>query len=63
MAGERIMTWIKNFFLDESAASMAEYALILALIAIACIVGLQIMGSEINTSFRQSRRKFRNAAR
>jgi pilus assembly protein Flp/PilA len=57
------MTCINKLVRDESAASMAEYALLLALIAIACIVGIQVMGGEINASFKQSRRKFRNASR
>lgn len=57
------MNGLTTLWYDENAASMAEYALLLALVAVACIVGVQLMGGEINTSFKRSRRKFRNAAR
>jgi pilus assembly protein Flp/PilA len=33
---------------DESGASAAEYALILALVAVAIILGLTALGSSIN---------------
>ena len=34
---------------DESGASAAEYALILALVAVAIIVGLGFLGTQINS--------------
>jgi pilus assembly protein Flp/PilA len=37
----------------ESGASMLEYALLAALIAIACIATIQTLGSAISTKFSQ----------
>jgi pilus assembly protein Flp/PilA len=37
-----------NYLSDESGASAAEYALILALVAIVIIGGLTILGTTIN---------------
>ena len=38
-----------HYLSDESGASAAEYALILALVAIVIIGGLTILGTTINT--------------
>ena len=40
---------LSTFLADESGASAAEYALILALVAIVIIGGLTILGTTINT--------------
>ena len=42
------MNKIMQYMGDESGASAAEYALILALVAIAIIVGLNFLGTQIN---------------
>jgi pilus assembly protein Flp/PilA len=42
------MTKILQYLGDESGASAAEYALILALVAIAIIGGLTLLGTTIN---------------
>ena len=42
------MDKVMQYMGDESGASAAEYALILALVAIAIIVGLNFLGSQIN---------------
>jgi pilus assembly protein Flp/PilA len=39
---------------DESGASAAEYALILALIALVIIVSVTTLGTNINSIFSQS---------
>jgi len=39
---------------DESGASAAEYALILALIALVIIVSVSTLGNNINSIFSQS---------
>jgi pilus assembly protein Flp/PilA len=44
----RIAAFIASFRRDERAQGLAEYALILALIAIVCIVALLFMGSQIS---------------
>jgi len=43
------MDKIMQYMGDESGASAAEYALILALVAVAIIVGLGFLGSQINS--------------
>ena len=45
------MELIKNFWNDEQGASMAEYALLLALIAVSAIGALQLMGGSITDVF------------
>lgn len=42
------MDIIRNYLSDESGASAAEYALILALVAIVIIGGLTYLGHTIN---------------
>lgn len=40
-----------NFIKDEEGATMVEYALMLALIAIICIGAVQLIGQNANTTF------------
>ena len=40
-----------NFFKDEEGATMVEYALMLALIAIVCIGAVTLVGQSANTTF------------
>ena len=40
-----------NFFKDEEGASMVEYGLLVALIAIVCIVAITAVGTNLNTVF------------
>ena len=42
---------IVNFFKDEEGATMVEYALMLALIAIVCILAVTAIGNEANSTF------------
>ena len=46
--GHIFMDKLINYLSDESGASAAEYALILALVAIVIIGGLTILGTTIN---------------
>ena len=36
---------------DERGASLVEYALLLALIAVVCIVAVSLMGSNLNKNY------------
>ena len=45
------MTKLTNFMTDESGAAAAEYALILALIAVVIIASLTTLGSNISAVF------------
>jgi pilus assembly protein Flp/PilA len=49
---EFLATWLRARFSDsERGASLVEYALLVALIAVVCIVAIQILGREANSSF------------
>ncbi len=40
---------IRSFLVDEEGATMAEYALLVALIAVVVIVGAKALGNSVNT--------------
>lgn len=42
---------VRNFFANEDGAALVEYALLVALIAIVCILGVTTLGTKINTKF------------
>jgi pilus assembly protein Flp/PilA len=41
----------QKFIRSEEGASLAEYGLLLALIALVCIGGMTLLGSQINSMF------------
>ena len=43
-----------NFIKDEEGATMVEYALMLALIAIVCIAAVRVIGTSASTTFQSS---------
>ena len=45
------MTFIKRFMQEESGATAIEYGLIAALIAVAAIVAMQNVGSDVSNTF------------
>lgn len=47
---ENDMTFIKNFLIDESGASAAEYALILAIVGSAIALAAVTLGNSIATA-------------
>lgn len=42
---------VLDFLLDDRAATMIEYGLMLALIAIACVAAVRMVGSNTNALF------------
>ena len=47
-----LKTWIQaKFALEERGASMVEYGLLLALIAVIAIVAVRALGSGVSTKF------------
>jgi len=42
---------MKRFFMDENGQGMVEYGLILALVAVAAIAALKLLGPKISTLF------------
>jgi len=45
---------IKRLFSDEEGATMVEYALMVALIAVVCIAVVTSLGSGANTKFKSA---------
>ena len=49
---EFLATWLRaRFSDDERGASLVEYALLVALIAVVCLVAIQFLGGEAEKSF------------
>ena len=46
-----LMNYIKAFLNDESGATMIEYGLVGALVSIAAVIALQILGAELQSIF------------
>ena len=42
---------LKRFVKDEEGATAVEYAVVVAMIILACIAGLTLFGSNLNTWF------------
>jgi pilus assembly protein Flp/PilA len=49
--GERSMSTIRRFLKDESGATAIEYGLIAALVSVAIIAALSLLGTELNATF------------
>ena len=45
------MSFIKAFLKDESGATMIEYGLVAALVSVAAIIALQLLGAELQVIF------------
>jgi pilus assembly protein Flp/PilA len=45
------MSFLKAFMKDESGATMIEYGLVAALVSVAAIIALQILGSQLQIIF------------
>jgi len=45
------VTFIEAFIIDESGATMIEYGLVAALVSVAAIIALQILGAELQVIF------------
>ena len=43
---------VKRFIKEESGATMVEYAILVALIAVAVIVTVQVLGQKIDSTFQ-----------
>ncbi len=46
-----LIEWIKAHMDEERGASLVEYALLVALIAVVCIVAVTTLGGQVNNSF------------
>ncbi|HEV3227230.1 MAG TPA: Flp family type IVb pilin [Acidimicrobiales bacterium] len=48
---EFLATWLRARFDQDRGASLVEYALLLALIAVVCIAAVTLLGSNASSSF------------
>ena len=47
-----VATWLRARFSDsERGASLVEYALLVALIAVVCVLAIQVLGQKASSSF------------
>jgi len=52
---EFLATWLRARFSEsERGASLVEYALLVALIAVVCIIAIQVLGTEASKSFSKT---------
>ena len=45
------MSFLKSFLKDEAGATMIEYGLVAALVSIAAIIALQLLGAQLQIIF------------
>ena len=45
------MSFLKAFLKDETGATMIEYGLVAALVSVAAIIALQLLGSQLQIIF------------
>jgi pilus assembly protein Flp/PilA len=50
---EFLATWLRAKFDEERGASLVEYALLVALIAVVCIAAITLLGNNASTKFSQ----------
>ena len=48
---EFLATWLRARFNDERGASLVEYALLVALIAVVCIAAISFLGTNAKSKF------------
>ena len=46
-----LATWLRAHMNDDRGASLVEYALLVALIAIVCIAAITLLGNNASTKF------------
>ena len=50
----------KNLLTDERGQGMTEYILVIALIAVVCVVGIKAFGAQIKDLIQKSTRKIKD---
>lgn len=56
-----VLIWLKSLRNSEDGVTAIEYGLIAALIAVAIIAAITIVGTELNTTFTTIRQALENA--
>ena len=57
------MSFLKNFVRDEQGQDVVEYAVLVALLAVAGIVAYQVLGTSVRTSLETSEGKIAGAGK
>ncbi len=55
-----MLNLLNGFLKDEEGQSLVEYALLLALIAIVCIVAVEILGNSVKGTFEKTNTELQN---
>ncbi len=50
---EFLQAWIKSHVKSDRGASLVEYALLVALIAVVCIIAITFLGNEASQKFSE----------
>ena len=50
----QICSWIRGLFRDEEGAALAEYGLLVALIAVVCIAAVTLLGTEVSAKLQEA---------
>jgi pilus assembly protein Flp/PilA len=51
---ERLKNGLRELLIDEDGATMVEYALLVALVAVVAIAGVTALGDSANTKFQDA---------
>jgi pilus assembly protein Flp/PilA len=51
---EFLATWLRARFDDDRGASLVEYALLVALIAVVCIAAITLLGNNASSKFNSA---------
>lgn len=55
------MSRLKHFLTSEDGPTSVEYAVMMAMILMACLVAITLLGVETNTSFSDTQSKIKTA--
>ncbi len=57
-----MLTHIKSFIREDTGATMIEYGLLAALVALAAIIALTALGTDLNSLFTSASTKLKGAS-
>ena len=57
----RLVTKVRNFVVDESGPTAVEYAIMLGLVLMVCLVAIMLFGNSTSSSFNDSQQRMSNA--
>jgi pilus assembly protein Flp/PilA len=60
--GMKVYTFVRDFLRKEDGQDLIEYALLVALISLVCVVALTSAGSQVNVIFDSIKNKLTTAA-